>query len=107
VGEDADHTLVAQLLDDVGGENGEWFLQLLDGVEREGITQRQFGFNTTDVIVDFIEGWVDIVDILYGDTDPHRVELGWLRERVARSSSTAWPHAGSADSVARLRPLGM
>jgi len=77
-----DHPVVAQLLDDVGGRNGEWFLGLLDDTSREGILQRRFEFNTTDVVVNFTEAWADIIDIVYGDPAPYRVSLEWLRRQV-------------------------
>lgn len=82
-----EHPLVSQLVDDVGGSQAQWFLDLLSGIESEGILRRRFEFNTTDVVVDFTEGWAEIIDILYGDAEPHRVGLAWLRDRVARSSS--------------------
>ncbi len=32
------------------------FLELDKSVEREGVLRREFEFNTTDVIVDYVEG---------------------------------------------------
>ena len=89
---DAEHPVIAQLLDDVGGRNATWFLGLLDAVRAEGITGRLFNFNTTDVFVDFAADTATVTDVLgYEDGEaPALVSLGWLCDRVAES--TIQPH---------------
>lgn len=73
--------LLASFADDVG-DNGRWFLDLLDGWEREGVLERELNLNVVDVRVNFPDGWAEIADVL--EPGPrYRLPLAELRAAVA------------------------